>query len=136
MDEKTRRDAVSAAEHVAENGGDSSREEAIATALLFGRSEVERLTAALAAMRAPAPSLSAEQRQHALDVARHVMGHDNTSAREDTLAAGLLGERAEADRLGSLLDTVRAFAALRVGDDASRVLSEVRSFIVTHRVQR
>ena len=111
-------------------------ERTIAATLLFERSEVERLTAALAAAKAPAPSLTADARQHALDTARHVMGHERATSREDVLAAGLLGERAEGDRLGSLLDTVRAFAALRVGDDASRVLAEVRSFIATHRVQR
>ena len=89
-----------------------------------------------AATLSPAPSLSADERQHALDTARHVLGHENTTPREDALAQGLLAERAEGDRLGSLLDSVIAFAALRAGDNPGRVLAEVRSFIATHRVAK
>lgn len=83
-----------------------------------------------------APRLTDEQQQRAYDTAKHVMGHDNTSAREEQLAQGLIDARGEADRLGSLLDAVRGFIAKHTAtgaDDHRSTLADVARFIAEHR---
>lgn len=137
MDRETRDKAARRAAKVARgwlcDQGDASE---LASALLFERSEVERLTAALAATKAPAVSLTGEQRQHALDVAKLVLGHDATSPREDVLAAGLLNERGESDRLGSLLDDVARFLTTWGTTDPrgpGAIITDTLAFIAKHR---
>lgn len=104
----------------------------IAEALLFERGEVERLTAARAAKPA---TVTDEQRERAYRAAQHTTGHESTDLAQ-LLATGLLSERAEADRCGSLLDAVSGFLAKHTAagaDDHASTLADVARFIAEHR---
>lgn len=75
-----------------------------------------------------------DERQRALDRARWLMGREDASDRETLVAQGLIAVRAEADRLGSLLDDVRGFLAQHaLAADPRNVIANALLHIDTHR---
>lgn len=114
MEQQTRNEAEQKATRVVAGwvfGHEVQR--AIAAALLFERSEVERLTAELATP--PRPPIADEARERTYDYARWLMGREDADEDATRLAQGLIAERAEADRLRSVLADVERFIAKHRG---------------------
>jgi hypothetical protein len=127
MTDEERTEALDRAHLIYHSANAPRRDNLLAVALLEATQEVAKL-------QPKAPRLTTDERAEALDAAKRILRFDTSEPYERVLANGLLAERAEADRLGSLLDEVRGFLAQHaLAADPRNVLANVLLHIDTHR---
>jgi hypothetical protein len=127
MTDAERTEAIERAYRIYRDPDATRADTLLAVALLEAREEVHTL-------QAKPPRMADDERERAYQTAQRLVRFDSSEPYERLVGEGLLAERAEADRLGSLLDSVSAFLTRHADAPKPRgVLADVLRFIGQHR---
>jgi hypothetical protein len=128
MTDEERTEALDLARLIYHSANAPRRDNLLAVALLEATQELAK---------PKAPRLTTDERAEALDAAKRILRFDTSEPYERVLANGLLAERAEADRLGNLLDSVVEFLTKNaLAPEPRNVLADVLLHISKNRVAK